>query len=302
MVSSRAYKLHAPALCFLSFSTNHHAPASLTASLYPHVHHLILQAVNPHASNMCHYDCIVFECGDWKWGPFRKHCHKEYRMGETCGMKLLENNIMQPGKCTICQAIERKERRYEKAVSDYKRFSTQSNRTASAAKAKAEAEEIWAEMEKLKADRAARYMNVGSNRRANPAPGSSRGRGAGGSVASSSSSGRGGYGAGEREPLSGPSQGYAVSGAPQGYTVSVAPGYSVGGATPGYPVSGAPGYPGSGATSGYPVSGQSQGYGAVPEYMYPGEDPSSGSAAGGSYSFNDGTGGSYYGTNHQQGR
>ncbi|KAH7113059.1 hypothetical protein EDB81DRAFT_826446 [Dactylonectria macrodidyma] len=42
---------------------------------------------------MCYFDQVVWACGNWKWGRFRQQCNKEYRIGETCGLKLKENRI-----------------------------------------------------------------------------------------------------------------------------------------------------------------------------------------------------------------
>ncbi|KAL2075906.1 hypothetical protein VTL71DRAFT_849, partial [Oculimacula yallundae] len=50
---------------------------------------------------MCFYDSITRDCGCTKWHHFRLHCYKEYRIGETCGLKL--NNIIRnkPGKLYV---------------------------------------------------------------------------------------------------------------------------------------------------------------------------------------------------------
>lgn len=55
---------------------------------------------------MCFFDQQVYQCGDFKWGPFRLHCAKEYRTGETCGMKLVMNNIYVSEKCKICYKLD----------------------------------------------------------------------------------------------------------------------------------------------------------------------------------------------------
>jgi hypothetical protein len=57
---------------------------------------------------MCFFDQQIYQCGDFKWGPFRQHCAKEYRIGETCGMKLVMQNIHVQTKCRMCEKIERK--------------------------------------------------------------------------------------------------------------------------------------------------------------------------------------------------
>lgn len=55
---------------------------------------------------MCFYEQQIFACNDHKWGRFRAHCNKEYRTGETCGMKLIYDSIPVPGKCAMCKKYE----------------------------------------------------------------------------------------------------------------------------------------------------------------------------------------------------
>lgn len=55
---------------------------------------------------MCFYDQYQMVCGDYKWGHFRQHCSKEYRTGETCGMKLPMNTHRKSEKCKTCTKIE----------------------------------------------------------------------------------------------------------------------------------------------------------------------------------------------------
>jgi hypothetical protein len=60
---------------------------------------------------MCFFDQHRFQCGDWKWGHFRQHCNREYRTGETCGMKLIMQTVPVSQKCKLCDKIETKQRR-----------------------------------------------------------------------------------------------------------------------------------------------------------------------------------------------
>ncbi|RPB24425.1 hypothetical protein L211DRAFT_837340, partial [Terfezia boudieri ATCC MYA-4762] len=55
---------------------------------------------------MCFYDQQIFACGDYKWSRFRAHCAKEYRTGETCGMKLIYETYRVTGKCQMCKKYE----------------------------------------------------------------------------------------------------------------------------------------------------------------------------------------------------
>jgi len=60
---------------------------------------------------MCFFDQHRFICGDWKWGHFRQHCNREYRIGETCGMKLVMQTLPVNNKCKLCEKIDTKLRR-----------------------------------------------------------------------------------------------------------------------------------------------------------------------------------------------
>ena len=63
---------------------------------------------------MCFYDSYMMACGDYKWGHFRQHCSKEYRTGETCGMKLAMNTYRKAEKCKTCDKLDTKRGRLEK--------------------------------------------------------------------------------------------------------------------------------------------------------------------------------------------
>jgi hypothetical protein len=69
---------------------------------------------------MCFFDQHRFNCGDWKWGHFRQHCNREYRTGETCGMKLIMQTVQNPQKCKLCDKIDTKQRRRS---AEYERIS-----------------------------------------------------------------------------------------------------------------------------------------------------------------------------------
>jgi hypothetical protein len=71
---------------------------------------------------MCFYEQYRFTCGDFKWGNFRQHCNKEYRMGETCGMKLVHDTTMQPTKCKYCEKADTKLRKREAEAERVRRW------------------------------------------------------------------------------------------------------------------------------------------------------------------------------------
>ena len=114
---------------------------------------------------MCYYEQHKFSCADWKWGNFRQHCQREYRTGETCGMKLVYQTLPVPEKCTLCEKIERKKRRYDKARADLKRWEDDPRFWASADNARKDLNALEGEIARLTAEKQARYINVGNPRR-----------------------------------------------------------------------------------------------------------------------------------------
>ena len=74
---------------------------------------------------MCFYEATEMACQCWRWGPFRQHCAKEYRTGETCGMKLVWNRYQHEDKCEICQKIDRKEKRIRRAEQELRQLRRQ---------------------------------------------------------------------------------------------------------------------------------------------------------------------------------
>lgn len=72
---------------------------------------------------MCYYDQVIYTCNCWKWDNFRQHCDREYRMGETCGLKLVNGNSYETDPCKICNKIATKYRRREAEANKYARWS-----------------------------------------------------------------------------------------------------------------------------------------------------------------------------------
>ena len=114
---------------------------------------------------MCFYESIQFDCNCWRWGNMRQQCQKEYRRGETCGAKFVFGNVSAHSSCTICQSLEKKERRLKKMCDDYVRWKDDPQRQCSAEKAVTEIRAIQVEIAALKAERDRRYNDIGSNRR-----------------------------------------------------------------------------------------------------------------------------------------
>ncbi|ORY58436.1 uncharacterized protein BCR38DRAFT_353044 [Pseudomassariella vexata] len=91
---------------------------------------------------MCYFEQTRWICGYWRWGHFRQQCNKEYRTGETCGLKLVYNTNNEPDKCKICKDIDKKQRKYMKLQSDIYRWQREGNRNATIEKAERDKSEV----------------------------------------------------------------------------------------------------------------------------------------------------------------
>ncbi|KAK8112517.1 hypothetical protein PG984_013043 [Apiospora sp. TS-2023a] len=79
---------------------------------------------------MCYFQQTRWSCGWWRWGHFKQQCPKEYRTGETCGMKLVYETTFEEDRCKICKDIDKKQRKYTKLQSDIYRWQREGNRSA----------------------------------------------------------------------------------------------------------------------------------------------------------------------------
>jgi hypothetical protein len=105
---------------------------------------------------MCFYDVNEMACKCWKWGHFRQHCSKEWRTGETCGMKLILNRYSLSEKCKICTKIDTKERAIRKEEERIHRWRKESGRAASIQKCQDDIYKLEADIQKLANDRDAK--------------------------------------------------------------------------------------------------------------------------------------------------
>ena len=87
-------------------------------------------------------------------------------MGETCGTKLIYATKPLPGYCQLCQNIQRKQRRLEKALADYRRFKADPTKQATAQVKGEEIIELQQEIKRMTDDLNLRRNNVTNNRRA----------------------------------------------------------------------------------------------------------------------------------------
>ena len=77
---------------------------------------------------MCFYNQIVWTCGFWKWSAFQYQCHKEYRIGGQCGLKLVFDVDYLDQPCKVCQDLALMQRRAAKMQADIARWPYEGNR------------------------------------------------------------------------------------------------------------------------------------------------------------------------------
>lgn len=112
---------------------------------------------------MCFYDQVRYQCGDWKWSHFRQHCNREYRIGETCGMKLVSNTIASPDYCKLCEKLNTKYRRRAAEVDRINRWNQEPSRyQASLEKAMRTIGELDEEIKAIFSEKQRRAMTIGS--------------------------------------------------------------------------------------------------------------------------------------------
>ncbi|KAF2452835.1 hypothetical protein BDY21DRAFT_294054 [Lineolata rhizophorae] len=111
---------------------------------------------------MCFFDQHRFSCGDWKWGHFRQHCNREYRIGETCGMKLVMTTFDVKQRCKLCEKIETKMRRRAAEMERINRWQHESNRSASIERSMEIVRQLDQEIYDLSCERSRRLHGIGS--------------------------------------------------------------------------------------------------------------------------------------------
>lgn len=101
---------------------------------------------------MCFFEQTLWHCGYWRWGHFRQQCNKEYRTGETCGLKMVHETIRQTDVCRLCKDIQKKERKRDKLMSDIARWELENYRSprgASIAKARDDLYDVQTALEAM---------------------------------------------------------------------------------------------------------------------------------------------------------
>ncbi|QDS72401.1 hypothetical protein FKW77_008775 [Venturia effusa] len=113
--------------------------------------------------NMCFYDQYRFTCGDFKWGNFRAHCAKEYRIGETCGMRLVHETYMQPTKCKFCDKADTKLRKRQAEADRVTRWQQEGRNPASIEKSMETIKQLDSEITAIYSDIASRRVALGGH-------------------------------------------------------------------------------------------------------------------------------------------
>ncbi|QPC61345.1 hypothetical protein HYE67_003576 [Fusarium culmorum] len=110
---------------------------------------------------MCYFDQTRWTCGFWRWGHFRQQCNKEYRMGETCGLKLVYETKDQPEVCKLCSDVEKKQRRYDKMYRDVQRWQREGNRNATIERTCGEMDEVLGQIYRMQQEHITRLQTLG---------------------------------------------------------------------------------------------------------------------------------------------
>ena len=111
---------------------------------------------------MCFYNQKRFQCGDWAWGNFAAKCNHEYRMGETCGMKLVHNTEVIHAICKLCEKIETKHRRRKAEIERLNRWISEGSlMKASMEKSSGMIRDLEQEIRQLEHDRLVKQRTIG---------------------------------------------------------------------------------------------------------------------------------------------
>ncbi|EDN09935.1 conserved hypothetical protein [Histoplasma mississippiense (nom. inval.)] len=103
-----------------------------------------------------------FSCGDWAWGSFAARCNHEYRMGETCGMKLVHSTENIQTQCKLCEKIDTKCRRRNTEIERLARWQREGGTLkASMEKSSAEIRALEEEIRQLEYERLMKQKNIG---------------------------------------------------------------------------------------------------------------------------------------------
>ncbi|TDZ44978.1 hypothetical protein C8034_v008408 [Colletotrichum sidae] len=98
---------------------------------------------------MCYFYQTKWACGYWRWGQFKQQCNKEYRTGETCGLKLVFETIADPDRCKLCYDMDKKRRRLDKMQRDMNRWHREGNRKATIERTHLEMQDVGRQLQEM---------------------------------------------------------------------------------------------------------------------------------------------------------
>ncbi|OAQ82470.1 hypothetical protein VFPBJ_05054 [Purpureocillium lilacinum] len=112
---------------------------------------------------MCYFEQTRWSCGYWRWGHFRQQCNKEYRMGETCGLKLVYETRTESDVCKLCHDTEKKQRRYDKMYRDVQRWQREGNRNATIERTCGEMHDVMGQIYRMREEHDHRLQSLGQD-------------------------------------------------------------------------------------------------------------------------------------------
>ncbi|RSL99457.1 hypothetical protein CDV31_012178 [Fusarium ambrosium] len=138
--------------------------ARYPASPIPTSRHRAHPPIPNQSTAMCYFEQTRWACGYWRWGHFRQQCNKEYRMGETCGLKLVYETKTEPDVCKLCHDTEKKQRRYDKMYRDVQRWQREGNRSATIERTCGEMHDVMGQIYRMREEHDHRLQSLGQVR------------------------------------------------------------------------------------------------------------------------------------------
>ncbi|KAI0123258.1 hypothetical protein BJ170DRAFT_641277 [Xylariales sp. AK1849] len=120
-----------------------------TRSLFPNFILSFYLNIPNFTNDMCFFEQRRRACGFWRWERFVSRCHKEHRIGETCGLKLIWITHHTNSDCKLCLSISKKERRIRKMTSDITRWEREANKPATIETTKRQLKQLLEELQRL---------------------------------------------------------------------------------------------------------------------------------------------------------
>ncbi|KAL2824339.1 hypothetical protein BJY01DRAFT_256478 [Aspergillus pseudoustus] len=111
---------------------------------------------------MCFYIQKKFSCGDFRWGKFVQNCNNDYRLGETCGLKLVYATAEVPTECRLCEKIAVKSRRRAAEIDRANRYMRDGGKlVASIDRSQRAVSDLESQIQQLERERVERRIGFG---------------------------------------------------------------------------------------------------------------------------------------------